>query len=165
MDDDKPYYKKWWFVNQPKKNGGQGLPGIIISRFGPRSLTEYGTSLAGNYQHDPAVSMLNPQVTFHKNTLLYKGFIYGRQCDNLSYNWVVFYPVVNIYIYICRYSSWNPTARWSFVVTKMHLVILTETWMITGNRFRYNFVSSFRYNIPVCIYVYSIFVYIYIMYI
>ena len=45
----------------------------------------------------------------------------------------------------------------------MHLVILTETWMITGNRFRYNFVSSFRYNIPVCIYVYSIFVYIYIL--
>ena len=28
LDDDKPFLKKWWFVNQPIKNGGQGLPGF-----------------------------------------------------------------------------------------------------------------------------------------
>ena len=27
LDDDKPYYNKWWFVNQPIKKMLVGLPG------------------------------------------------------------------------------------------------------------------------------------------
>ena len=29
LEDDEPYYKEWWFGNQPIKNGGQGLPAQV----------------------------------------------------------------------------------------------------------------------------------------